>query len=70
MARLGDACPKCPGGTYKVLNTRVVAGEEYRVRWIGCGACGYRPPENKQIVPLEFAPRRLAGMRRLSLRRR
>jgi ssDNA-binding Zn-finger/Zn-ribbon topoisomerase 1 len=51
----GDPCPKCDG-TIVVLNSR--PKETYRVWYLGCGWCGYRPEDNKQIVPLEYAPKR------------
>ena len=69
MARLGETCPKCGNGVYQVVNTRVSDERDVRIRWLGCRSCGYRPPDNKQVVPLAHAPRRLS-MRRLSLRRR
>jgi transcriptional regulator NrdR family protein len=69
MPRLGEKCPNCKTGIYKVLNTRVSDEQDVRVRWLGCGCCGYRPPDNKQVVPLAAAPRRRT-MRRLNLRRR
>lgn len=66
---LGDDCPQegCDG-RLGVLNTRVIGSE--RVRWIGCHACGWRPQNNKQVVPLAIAPLQRRRLRRLSPRRK
>jgi hypothetical protein len=55
-SRYGDDCPQCVVGTIGVLKS-VVFGK-YRHRYLGCRACGFRPQDNKQIVPVEFAPER------------
>lgn len=52
----GDDCPQCVVGVIGVIKS-VVFGK-YRHRYIGCRACGYRPENNKQIVPVEYAPER------------
>lgn len=46
-------CPRC-GGHIQVVNTKIVG--ENRLRYLGCRKCGYRPPQNKLIIPLEYAP--------------
>lgn len=70
MASVGEVCPSCGKAQIKVLNTRPSESEGVRVRWLGCGGCGFRPPDNKQVVPLKFAPRRMSMRPRLDLRRR
>lgn len=52
-----ERCPKC-NSVVQVVNTRIVGGS--RIRYIGCRGCGYRPPHNKRIVPLIYAPARVA----------
>lgn len=52
----GDSCPKCDQGVILVINTVVVNG--LRHRYLGCKCCNFRPENNKQIVPLRFAPGR------------
>lgn len=49
----GDQCPRCDG-RLQVVCTRVEG--DYRYRWIGCRSCGFRPEDNKRVIPLEFAP--------------
>jgi len=44
--RTGAPCPRC-GSRFKVLNSRLLAGR--RVRYVGCGRCGFRPLGNKQV---------------------
>lgn len=62
---LGAECPRC-GGRIGVLNTRVSESGASRLRWLGCIDCGFRPDDNKQVVPIQFAP---AQSRRTMLRR-
>lgn len=64
---IGDDCSRC-GGRIGVLDTRVSGA--WRTRWLGCHDCGFRPPDNKQIVPLEHAPRQRRRMKRKNFRRR
>lgn len=52
-------CPHCLKPAVQVVNSKV-AGQS-RIRYYGCGECGKRPPDNKRIVPLEFAPQRKAA---------
>ena len=54
---MSGPCPRC-GGVVQVVNTLVVG--ESRIRYYGCRQCRYRPPGNKQTVPLLYAPRRVA----------
>lgn len=56
-ARPGDPCPR-PGcrGRLTVYHTHVDG--DRRVRYLECDVCGGKPADNKQIVPLEFSPRR------------
>ena len=42
-------CPEC-SNRITVLNT--IRGERYRVQYRGCRKCGYRPPENKNVIPV------------------
>lgn len=60
----GELCPRC-GDTIGVVNSYVEGAN--RVRLMGCRGCGYRPDENKQLVPLELAPKRIT--RRINFRR-
>lgn len=55
--RSGDACEcdQCRG-RLKVVNTEVRLDLDVRIRYLACNDCGWRPEDNKQIVPLEFAP--------------
>ena len=41
----GAPCPRC-AGTLKVLNTRRVGSA--RIRYIGCGQCGFRPMHKRE----------------------
>ncbi len=50
-------CAKCRG-FLKVVDSKVKIDLQVRVRYLGCGECGYRPDDNKQIIPLEYAPQR------------
>lgn len=58
----GDACPRpdC-GGRLTVYHTHTDA--THRTRYLECDRCGAKPPHNKQIVPLEFAPPRRRAAR-------
>lgn len=53
-------CPTCQANRVEppprliVLNSRIRAGT--RIQYLGCTRCGFRPPENKRIIPLSFAP--------------
>ena len=58
MANSGDPCEKC-GHRIRVLNSIVLPTN--RVRYIGCPVCGWRPSDNKHVVPLRFAPPRSVG---------
>lgn len=62
----GCACPHC-GGNIQVVNT--IPGHEYRIRYVGCRECGYRPEENTWTVPIAHSPRR-RSLKRLNIRRR
>ena len=62
-AKSGDRCPE-PGcsGKIVVYSTIVNARAAIRVRYHECDVCGCKPPQNKQIVPLNYAPaRRFSG---------
>lgn len=52
-------CSQC-GAMLQVLNTKIVG--DSRIRYYGCRSCGFRPPKNKRIVPLEYAPPRVAAI--------
>jgi len=52
---IGDPCPRC-GQRIGVLNTRVDG--EFRVRYLGCHHCGFRPDDNKRNLPRDQAPPR------------
>lgn len=53
-------CPRClaaevePCPRLVVTNTRVRPPN--RVQYLACSQCGYRPDENKRVIPLTFAP--------------
>ena len=52
----GDSCPAC-NHPVQVVNTKIA--ENNRIRYIGCRNCGFRPENNRQTLPLEYAhPRR------------
>ena len=53
----GDRCqmPGCDG-RFTTYSTRVVG--DVRIRYLHCNTCGYKPLENKLIIPLRYAPRR------------
>lgn len=57
--RPGDPCG-CPGcaGVIRVHTTRINFALSKRVRYMHCEKCGWTPPDNKWIVPLEHAPPR------------
>jgi hypothetical protein len=42
----GEPCPRCTGA-YKVLKSIPVLSS--RIQYLGCGKCGYRPPNNKRV---------------------
>ena len=52
----GDRCPRCPTGHLIVANSRIRG--QYRIRFPACKRCGHRPPNNKIILPLVYAPPR------------
>jgi hypothetical protein len=52
---MNDACPRC-GSILQVVNSKVVG--DTRVRYIGCRRCGFRPENNKTLVPAIYAPYR------------
>ena len=53
-------CPTCqangvdPAPRLIVVNSRIRAGA--RIQYLGCTRCGFRPADNKRIIPLTFAP--------------
>ena len=49
------------GGRFGVLNSIITRSRASRIRYIGCRKCGYRPPKNKLIVPLIYAPPRVTA---------
>jgi hypothetical protein len=44
-----STCPKC-GGKIIVVNSLRIS--ESRIRYLGCRKCGFRPHDNKRVVPL------------------
>ena len=52
---LGDPCPSvhCPG-TLGVYRTTIQG--DYRIRYLACKRCGFKPDQNKWVIPLEYAP--------------
>jgi hypothetical protein len=44
-----STCPKC-GGKIIVVNSFTIS--QSRIRYFGCRGCGYRPDDNKRVVPL------------------
>lgn len=58
--RSGDkcGCAKCLG-FLKVANTIVNHDTGYRVQYLACELCAWRPENNKLVIPLEFAPPRV-----------
>ena len=56
MAQSGDPCPRCEG-KIQVVKTFVVGTD--RIRYLGCRGCGYRPEDNCQRVPIQYAPARI-----------
>ena len=53
----GDPCPEAAcRGRLTVYHTHCEA--DVRIRYLECDRCGTKPAQNKQIVPLEFAPPR------------
>lgn len=56
-ARSGDKCPvKDCAGTFAVYHTHCT--DTSRIRYIGCDVCGFKPANNKQVLPLDYAPYR------------
>lgn len=55
--QIGDPCPReaCDGvlGVYSCL---VHNSANVRVRYLHCRTCKCRPVNNKQVVPLRYAP--------------
>jgi hypothetical protein len=47
-----STCPKC-GGRIIVVNSLRIS--QSRIRYRGCRQCGYRPPDNKRVVPLSLS---------------
>lgn len=53
----------CPCGHYLVV-VKSEPKASSRVRYLGCRNCGYRPPNNKLVVPLKISiPNTLAVLR-------
>jgi len=50
----GSRCPNC-GSIIGVYSTRVEG--DVRIRYLGC-SCGFKPRQNKVVVPIRFAPER------------
>jgi ribosomal protein S26 len=48
---MADRCQKC-GGPIVTLNSRKQGRS--RVRYYGCKRCGWRPPKNKLVIPIEL----------------
>lgn len=71
----GDLCQQCRQAPYGVYKTVIRGAQRFRSLKCTNKECGHLP-ENKQIVPLEFAPRRFrirtmdSPKRRLDRRRR
>lgn len=64
-------CPQCLAAGKEeplgVLNTQISEDRSHRVRYLGCYACGFRPENNKLIIPIAMAPfhpSRSAGAKR------
>lgn len=56
-SRPGDKCCEATcSGRLVVYMTRINFVRAVRVRYLRCPVCGDLPPQNKWIVPLEFAP--------------
>lgn len=60
-------CAHC-GDVLVVVNSKIQG--EFRIRFYGCRRCGHRPDENKQVVPLEYAPPRRRRLNRRRIERR
>lgn len=77
--RPNDPCPICAAkdekdvangeerdprdGFMVVYSSEVTRDETKRIRYLRCNVCRHRPPKNKQIIPIEFAPRRRRWIR-------
>lgn len=57
--QIGDPCPRknCVG-IMRVGTTIPKPESNVRIRYLVCNKCGASPPNNKQIVPLHYAPAR------------
>ncbi len=50
-------CPVC-NAPIIVVNSLISRDRRSRIRYHGCRQCGFRPPDNKTVIPLEYAPPR------------
>ena len=57
----GDPCPSCQGGSLVVINSKRRGA--CQVQYLGCPACGQRPPDGKRCVPAAFIRRRKTNRR-------
>ncbi len=57
--QIGDPCPRenC-GGVLCVGTTIPKPDKNVRIRYLVCRKCGSSPQNNKQVVPLHYAPQR------------
>ncbi len=57
--RPGDRCEQC-GGYLIVRHSKRSACNQWQIQFLACGddECGYRPPNNKLLVPAERIRRR------------
>lgn len=57
----GEICPKCEEGTFRAYKSLIKDfgnDKRARVRYYSCSNCGFKPKNNKQIIPIEYAPRK------------
>lgn len=57
--QIGDPCPrKNCDGVLGVYSTKPNVDLGIRTRYLSCKKCNARPSDNKQVLPLRYAPPR------------
>ncbi len=57
---VGKPCPRdvC-AGTLKCVNSVPTNDGKYMQRYYACNECGCRPADNKRVIPIQYAGRRV-----------
>jgi hypothetical protein len=70
MAQSGQICESCKSGGYTVYASMRSSDGNYQIQYLNCPCCGYRPSENKVVLPADSIRRRNTLLsKRLNLKR-